>query len=33
MRVLVAIPWRAQPDRQFAYDATTARYRDCCPSP
>ena len=31
MRVLVAIPWRAQPDREYAYDVTTARYRELLP--
>ena len=30
-RVLVAIPWRSQPDREYAYDVTTARYRELLP--
>ena len=31
IRVLVAIPWRPQPDREDAYDLTTARYRELLP--
>jgi hypothetical protein len=30
-RVLVAVPWRAQPHREYAYDLTTARYRELLP--
>lgn len=31
LRVLVAIPWRPQPDRVYAHDLTTARYRYLLP--
>ena len=30
-RVLVGIPWRAQPHRVYAHDLTVARYRDLLP--
>ena len=31
MRVLVAIPWRPQPDRIYAHDLTVQRYRELLP--
>jgi hypothetical protein len=31
MRVLVAVPWRAQPDRVYAHDLTVQRYREILP--
>lgn len=31
MRVLVAIPWRPQPHREYAHDLTVKRYRDLLP--
>lgn len=30
-RVLVAVPWRAQPHRVYAHDLTVARYKDLLP--
>lgn len=32
MRVLVGIPWRAQPHRVYAHDLTVQRYREILPS-
>lgn len=32
MRVLVAIPWRSQPDRVYAHDLTVQRYRELLPT-
>jgi hypothetical protein len=31
MRILVAIPWRAQPHREYAFDFTVERYRELLP--
>jgi hypothetical protein len=31
MRVLVAIPWRPQPHREYAHDLTVKRYRELLP--
>jgi hypothetical protein len=31
MRVLVAIPWRPQPHREYAHDLTAQRYRELLP--